>query len=563
MYKNAEQNEIDNMVWSLIRDSTNPDDFRAFYRFSTYRTQFIKTALDHLILHQDNQSTHLVMRQAIDELTQLAEGGSNVAAFHVGRAHLWGIGVQPQTEAAVRYYTMGAERGDTRCMLTLGRLYFEENKAKSHEWLSRALDAGDHSAYCFLAEHNPDDYEGYLHMGSFSGEPVAVYFYAKYLVDQASCAKTRRVAMQEMRRAAQLGEGLACVALGYSYAFGENGQRVNLNEAEFYYRRAFDHGQEGGLAQFGRLLIAKRIDVPRGEVFLEHAALMGNVEAQGFLGIKCLNGSTTAEKKAKGVKWLYKAAEQNHGLSMYWLSNALQEGIGVKADPDEAIEWLQKGSEIGSVNCQTSLGLAHLHGLLIEQDKERAHHLFHLASLQGDTWATYLLGLTYELGDGVQVDHKAAIQCFEKSSADVPKSKYCLARIYYTSDSPDIQDLPKAIKWLKLAADDGIPEAQSMLGEIILGGVGVESNPSKAYEWFKLAADQGHGQANYQMAKLLMVGNGVKANMNLAIRHMMKAAANGVEEANEWIKTHLPAKPQWLEDLKQIVSDEDEDENSF
>ena len=558
MYKTAEQHQIDKMVWSFIKDSTNPEDFKAFYRYSIYRPHFIKRTLDQLTLHQDSESTDSFMAQAVSELVGLAEGGSNVAAFHAARAHLWGIGVKPHVDKAVRFYTLGADRGDTRCMLSMGRLHYETDKAQSLQWLNRALEAGDQSAHCFLADHHPNEYQHHLSLGALSDEPIAVYFHAKHLIDQATCAQSRRAAIKEMRRAAQLGEGLAYIALGYAHAFGDHGQKINLQESEFAYRRAFEYGHEEGLAQLGRLLIARRIDVPRGEVFLEHSALFGNVEAQCHLGMHCLNASTTAEKKAKGVKWLRKAACQDHGLAMYWLSNALQDGAGTDPDPQQAVEWLQRGSELGSTDCQASLGLAYLHGSLIEQDKERAHHLFHLASLQGDNWATYLLGLTYEHGDGVEVNPRAAIECFEKASVDVPKAKYCLGRIHFLNDSPGIQDAPRAIKWLKLAADDGVTDAQSMLGEIFLRGVNVEANASKAYEWFKLAADKGHAHANYQLARLCLEGTGVKPDQNLGIRYMMKAASMGIEEASEWIKSHLPAQPQWLQELKTAASSEDQ-----
>lgn len=556
MYKNAEQSQIDKLVWSMIKGSQSPADFRDFYRFATYRPTYTRLAHEHLHQHKGNPSAPRLLGHAVKELVYLADGGSNVAAFHAGRAYLWGLGVPSQIETSIEHFTKGAERGDTRCMLSLGRIHFKRDKAQSLHWLQQALNAGDESSQCFLADHYPDEYDERLGMGSLSNEPAAVYFYAQRLMEQANCPQTRRLAMREMRRAAQLGEGLASVSLGFVFSFGKCGQKINLEEAEAHYKRAYELGQEAGLAQFGRLLISRKIDPPRGEGFLEQAAWLGNDEAQFFLGKHCLTMGLTPEKKAMGFNWLLQAANQENGSAIYWVAQALLEGTGVGASPEKAIDWLEKGSALGSADCQSALGVSLLHGLHLPQDKARAHNLFHLASLQGEAWATYLLGLTYEHGDGVEVNLEEAIACFEKASSEVTRAKYCLGRLYFFTEDPGVQDRALGVKWIKQAADEGDADAQALLGDIFLRGWGVEPNANKACEWFKQAADRDHAHANLELAKLLLEGSRSSADKQTGIRHMMKAASLGHEEAVAWVQQHLPAQPQWLQDLKTSSSSE-------
>jgi len=53
-----------------------------------------------------------------------------------------------------------------------------------------------------------------------------------------------------------------------------------------------------------------------------------------------------------------------------------------------------------------------MYGEGVPVNKERAHDLFQIAALQGDLWATFLLGITYESGDGVKQDLAKAFRVF-------------------------------------------------------------------------------------------------------------------------------------------------------
>ncbi len=57
------------------------------------------------------------------------------------------------------------------------------------------------------------------------------------------------------------------------------------------------------------------------------------------------------------------------------------------------------------------------------------------------------------------------------------------------------QDSAEAVKWFRLAADQGNSNAQSNLGAMYDNGQGVKQDYSEAMKWYQLAADQGNKYA--------------------------------------------------------------------
>jgi hypothetical protein len=51
---------------------------------------------------------------------------------------------------------------------------------------------------------------------------------------------------------------------------------------------------------------------------------------------------------------------------------------------------------------------------------------------------------------------------------------------------------PEALKWIRLAANQGNPVAQAGLGLMYYSGEGVPQNYAEALKWYRLAANQGN-----------------------------------------------------------------------
>ena len=57
------------------------------------------------------------------------------------------------------------------------------------------------------------------------------------------------------------------------------------------------------------------------------------------------------------------------------------------------------------------------------------------------------------------------------------------------------QDYTEAMKWYRLAADQGNAAAQNNLGAMYINGEGVRRNYVQGYMWLSLAAKQGYKRA--------------------------------------------------------------------
>ena len=61
------------------------------------------------------------------------------------------------------------------------------------------------------------------------------------------------------------------------------------------------------------------------------------------------------------------------------------------------------------------------------------------------------------------------------------------------------QDYQEALKWYRLAAEQGDANAQCSLGVMYYEGQGVQQDYKAAIKLWKLAAEQGHEEAQYNL----------------------------------------------------------------
>ena len=64
------------------------------------------------------------------------------------------------------------------------------------------------------------------------------------------------------------------------------------------------------------------------------------------------------------------------------------------------------------------------------------------------------------------------------------------------------QDYKEALKWFRLAAEQGVTEAQFGLGLMYAHGRGVPQDVKEALKWYRLAAEKGNAAARKMIKKL-------------------------------------------------------------
>jgi TPR repeat protein len=89
------------------------------------------------------------------------------------------------------------------------------------------------------------------------------------------------------------------------------------------------------------------------------------------------------------------------------------------------------------------------------------------------------------------------------------------------------QNDAEAVRWFRLAADQGNADAQLHLGFMYDTGRGVSQNDAEAVRWFRLAADQGNAGAQFALGTKYFIGRGLPQDYAEAYKWFNLAAAAG------------------------------------
>ena len=71
------------------------------------------------------------------------------------------------------------------------------------------------------------------------------------------------------------------------------------------------------------------------------------------------------------------------------------------------------------------------------------------------------------------------------------------------------QDYAEAVRWYRLAAEQGNASAQHNLGLMYANGEGVPQDYAEAVRWYRLAAEQGNASAQVNLGAKYATGEGV------------------------------------------------------
>lgn len=114
-------------------------------------------------------------------------------------------------------------------------------------------------------------------------------------------------------------------------------------------------------------------------------------------------------------------------------------------------------------------------------------------------------------------------EVLRKAEAGVDTGQFNLGLMYFKGEGVD-QNFAEAIKWMKLAANQGLPDAQHILSAAYADGLGVPKNSKTAYSWAIKAATQGHDDAQFQLGTMYLNGIGIERSLTKAQTWYKKAA---------------------------------------
>jgi TPR repeat protein len=158
---------------------------------------------------------------------------------------------------------------------------------------------------------------------------------------------------------------------------------------------------------------------------------------------------------------------------------------------DFNVQLLIKQATDGMPGAQFDLAEKYSKGDGVEQDRKAAAEWFEKAAVQNLPKAQYELAMCYAEGKGVQQDHQQAIHWLNQAAGFYfAPAQYQLGKSFEQGNLGLSKDLERAVKWMRLASSQALPESFYALGTYYLAGQGVAENEAKAVEWFQRGAKQ-------------------------------------------------------------------------
>ena len=117
---------------------------------------------------------------------------------------------------------------------------------------------------------------------------------------------------------------------------------------------------------------------------------------------------------------------------------------------------------------------------------------------RGEAIGSFLMGFCYENGYGVDGDQEKAIQLY-KQAADEGLHIACYAYANLVLDKDDADNKVEGVSYCRLAAEQGLAEAQDTLGLIYENGIGIDRDMKIAIDWYTKAANNSYSNSAYHL----------------------------------------------------------------
>jgi uncharacterized protein len=298
-----------------------------------------------------------------------SEAGDVPSLLLAARLHEGQFGFPEKKDAkkAVDAYAKAAGLGDATAMVALGSRLLNgdeaiRNEAEGREWLAKAIEAKEYSAYLALGDFEENvkkDLKAALaqyERGKDAGQIDCIMRAAEFYIEGKGTDKDPKRAQVLLESAAKGGSPVAHFRLAVQYLSVEGG------------------------------------DVPTGYGHLLSAATGGLVEAQNELGLFYLSGKLAAADPVSAVAWLTRAAQAGYAQAQNNLGALYERGAGVAQNLNNAGQLYSLAANQGHGPATLALARMHAQGLGTAVNPVKAWALATLASERGEDEAEKLAG---------------------------------------------------------------------------------------------------------------------------------------------------------------------------
>lgn len=268
-----------------------------------------------------------------------------IARFYEGQ---FGFPELKDNKAALANYAKAAGLGDAGAMAALGsRLLSGDEKnrdeAKGREWLKKAIDAKEYSAYLAFGDYEENvkkDLKAALveyERGKDAGQIDCTLRTADFYLEGKGVAKDTARGLALLAKAAEAGNPIA----NYRLAVQDlSGDKPDLLVGYGHLLKAASENLAEAQNELGLLYLSGKLssaDATAGIAWLTRAAQGGNAQAQNNLATLYERGAAGLTRNLENAGQLYSlAANQGNGPATLALARLLNEGTGTKANPEKA-----------------------------------------------------------------------------------------------------------------------------------------------------------------------------------------------------------------------------------
>jgi len=454
--------------------------------------------------------------QALKLLKPLAEKGYANAQYNMGVFYKNGLGVTQDFKEAATWYRRAAEQGEPGALNNLGQLYqngqgVPQNPKQAFRLYSLSAHQGFPQAQFNL---------GLLYEGGIGADKNPVYAYQWFSLADAGGMKAAKDILKRLEKTS----GPDQIAEAKSLA--KKWKPTGPKKMELPDPANFDRG----------FAAAKRGDYKAALKDLKPLAAEGHADAQYNLAIMYDLGRGVSKNSLDAEKFYKLAAEQGHASAQDDLGWMYATGTRLPKNYKKALRWARLAAEQGRARAQNVLGDLYARGLGVNQNNVAAHVWWSLAAAQGNQDAKKALGeLEIKMTEAqyAEAKRKAAAGAMG-DSIQVKVDKIVgssTAALQTVAKLTGAQGWAKAIPKLKIMASGKKPEAQILLGDLHLKGVGVYQSPSMALTYYQPAASAGNAEAQFKVGVLYQEGLGAPIYPEEGERWIKRAAAQGYQKA--------------------------------
>lgn len=192
------------------------------------------------------------------------------------------------------------------------------------------------------------------------------------------------------------------------------------------------------------------------------------------------------------------------------VAELLNNGLGVRRNPQDAAFWYEQAAKAGDANAQFKYAMMLMQGDIVKRDRKAADEMMQKAAEGGNPEAQFNIAQIKVAAKPGEEGLTEALPWYEKAAArGVPDAQYAVAQLYVHLPVPQ-EKRDQARFWLTKAANARFDTALYDLGVWYINGIGGEKDYELGFRWMKRAAMRGHVVAQNKLAYLYInaIGTG-------------------------------------------------------